>query len=154
MSTTLKESALAFIAGARTGLLAIVREDGFPTNRPIGAFAPVAPDSADIYFTTPAASPKARALRLNPRASFFFQSFTDAGTDYKGVSLVGEAVELAHDSAEFPAAVAAIAARSAFFRAKVEKGDLAETAIFRIRAKELRVSDFALKHGVTEVPLQ
>jgi general stress protein 26 len=148
----LKEAALAHIAGTRIGLLALIREDGAPTIRPMG-FAPVAADSADLYFTAPAASEKARSLRIHPRVNFFLQGASGDISAYKAVSLVGEAVELPRDSAEFQAAVAALSARMPFFKAKAEKGELSASTLFRVRAAELRFSDYAQKIGLAAVPL-
>ncbi|MDR1498609.1 MAG: pyridoxamine 5'-phosphate oxidase family protein [Puniceicoccales bacterium] len=148
----LRQVALAHIADTRIGLLAITREDGVPTIRPMG-FAPIETGAADVYFTAPTASEKARSLRLHPRVNLFLQGPLSDISAYKAVSLVGEAVELAHESAEFQTAVAALSARMPFFKARAEKGDLSASAIFRVRTAELRLSDYAQKTGLALVPL-
>ncbi|MDR1279837.1 MAG: pyridoxamine 5'-phosphate oxidase family protein [Opitutaceae bacterium] len=156
MSIELKQTIHDYIALTRWAWLAIVREDGAPTIRPIGSFAPVDAGQVDIYFSTPLASAKVLALRRNPRASFYFEHDVLDIATYKAVSLIGEAVEVAPQSGGHAAAVAALSARSPHFRSRVEKGELASIVIFRVNAREIRFSDYSAGRGpgaIQELPL-
>jgi hypothetical protein len=153
MSNTLKQTAHEYIASIRVTHLAIVREDGAPTIRPIGSFAPVAPGALDLYFTAPLGSAKARALLAHPRASFFFQADGQPLAAFKGASLIGDATVVAPADAEYPQAVAALTARSPYFKERVEKGELANVTIFRFTVVEARYSDFAQQRGIQDITL-
>ncbi|MDR1817894.1 MAG: pyridoxamine 5'-phosphate oxidase family protein [Puniceicoccales bacterium] len=153
MKTTLGQSAREIIAGARIGHLAIIRGDGTPTIRPIGAFAGVGGDSPDLWFSTPRESEKFTALTAAPRVNFYFEDTTGGAANYKAVSLLGLAEAVTPGTPEFATAAAAIAARSPFFKQKLDAGDLAGTAIVRVRASEVRVSDYALARGIQKLVL-
>ncbi|MDR0535851.1 MAG: pyridoxamine 5'-phosphate oxidase family protein [Puniceicoccales bacterium] len=146
--------ARAAIAATRWAGLAIIREDGTPTIRPIGCFAPSSTGAqADVYFSTPRDSAKDKSLRKNPVVNFYFEPPVAEVAAYKGVSLIGKVAEVPADSPEYPAAVSALSAQSAFFKARAESGNLASTIIYRIHASELRYSDYALYHAIMEIPL-
>jgi general stress protein 26 len=153
MSNEQTQTVHDYINRARTGFLAILREDHTPTIRPIGSFAPAAPDALDIFFSTPKDSAKARALRLHSRAQFYFQHDGQEISAYKAVSLVGDAAEVLPGTDAHAQAVAVLSARSAYFKARVEKGELAGIAIFRVTATEVRYSDFAQQRGIQDIQL-
>jgi general stress protein 26 len=153
MSNEQKSVVADYINRARTGFLAIIREDHTPTIRPIGSFAPVTAGAVDLYFSTPKDSAKARALRLHRRVQFYFQHDGQEIASYKAVSLVGDAIEVVPDTEAHAQAVAVLAARSPYFKARVEKGELATVALFRVNATEVRYSDFAQKHGIQDIQL-
>ncbi|MDR3229742.1 MAG: pyridoxamine 5'-phosphate oxidase family protein [Puniceicoccales bacterium] len=151
--TELKQLVHDYIYAAKWAPLAIVREDGSPTMRPIGAFAPVASGELDIYFLTRADTAKVRALRSNPRVSFFFEHGVENIAAYKAVSLIGEATEVAPDTPEHTTAVAVLAARSPYVKGLVERNELAGSLIFRIRTSEVRYSDYAAQEKMRELKL-
>ncbi|MDR2429462.1 MAG: pyridoxamine 5'-phosphate oxidase family protein [Puniceicoccales bacterium] len=139
-----------YIARTRWASLAIVREDGAPTIRPIGSFAP-AGGGVDVFFATPRDSAKARVLARNPRVNFYFQHEGQAIASYRGVSIIGEARVVEPGSEDFCAAVALIAARSQHFNGLVERGELDGMCIYRVKAVELRYSDYAESRGIQEL---
>jgi len=152
MDSTLAKNIHDHIAASPRALLAIVREDGAATIRPIGAFAPAAGETAlDIYFATPRDSAKFRALAANPVVNFYFQDETRPPAAYKAASVIGVASLLESGAPEHDAAVAAIAARSPFFKSRVDSGDLTGTAIVKVRATEARYSDYAAAHAIQEI---
>ncbi|WP_043588291.1 pyridoxamine 5'-phosphate oxidase family protein [Geminisphaera colitermitum] len=151
MSIELKQTIHDYIALTRWAFLAIIRKDGSPTLRPIGSFTPVAIGSVDVYFSTPRDSEKVRSLRQNARVSFYFQHDALDIAAYKGVSLIGDALEIEPQTTEHPQAVAALSARSPHFKARVEKGELDVTAIFRVKALEVRFSDYARGRGPSAI---
>ncbi|MDR2863942.1 MAG: pyridoxamine 5'-phosphate oxidase family protein [Puniceicoccales bacterium] len=153
MSTEQKQTVHDYIARTRVAFLAIDREDHTPTIRPIGSFAPVAPGAIDLFFSAPRDSEKARALRLHPRINFYFQHDGQEISAYKAVSLIGNASEVHASTEGYEQAVAALSARSPHFKARVEKGELAGTAIFRVTATEVRYSDFAQTRGIQKIQL-
>ena len=139
-----------YIARTRWASLAIVREDGTPTIRPIGSFAP-ADGGVDVFFATPRDSAKARALEQNPRVNFYFQHEGQTITDYRGVSIIGEARVIAPETEDFRVAVALLAARSPNFKGRVDRGELAGMILYRVNAGEVRYSDYAEAHGICEL---
>lgn len=147
MSTDQKQNVHDYIALTRWAFLATVREDNTPAIRPIGSFAPVAPGDVDVYFSTPRDSAKARSIRKNARVNFYFQHEALDIASYKGVSLIGDAVEVVPQSPEYPQAVAILSARSPHFKARADKDELDGTALFRVKAGEVRFSDYSRGRG-------
>ncbi|AHF92413.1 pyridoxamine 5'-phosphate oxidase [Opitutaceae bacterium TAV5] len=147
MSIEQKQNVHDYIALTRWAFLAIVREDNAPTIRPIGSFAPVAPGQVDVYFSTPRDSAKVRSIRKNARVNFYFQHEELDIASYKGVSLIGDAVEVVPQSPEYPQAVTVLSARSPHFKARADKGELDGTALFRVQAAEVRFSDYSRGRG-------
>lgn len=151
MSIELKQTIHDYIAFTRWAFLAITRKDGAPTIRPIASVTPVEAGSVDVYFSTPRDSSKVRAIRQNAFVSFYFQHDALDIASYKGVSLIGDAVEITAQSEEYSVAVAALSARSPHFKSRVEKGELGATAIFRVKAREVRFSDYAKGRGPASI---
>jgi hypothetical protein len=143
MSTTSQHNAHGIINRTQIAFLGIIREDGSPTIRPIEVFAPVGPGEVSVYFSTPGDSAKSKALRQHPRTTFFFQPEGIEISAYKGASLIGDAVEILPDAAEYSQAIAILVARSPYFKSRVEKGEIAGMTVFRINAVEVRYSDYA-----------
>jgi pyridoxamine 5'-phosphate oxidase len=152
MSQELKQKITEYISQTRWAILATVREDKAPVLRAMGSFAP---DGVDVYFSTPAATAKVGQIGKNQWVNFFFQHEGQELPTFKNVAVIGKAGEV-KDAAELKKAIGLLSARNPRFKERAEKGDLKDTAIFKIKSKEIKYLDFARgfgKEGIQELVL-
>ncbi|MBE2213903.1 MAG: pyridoxamine 5'-phosphate oxidase family protein [Opitutaceae bacterium] len=143
MSHELIQTLRTYIAATRWATLATVREDGAPAVRTIGGFAPAGDDTTDVYFSTARATSKNQHIARNPVVNFFFQHEGQELAAFKNVALLGQAAEVFPGSPAYQQAVDTLSARNPRFKAKAATGDLNDTAIYKVRAKEIRYTDLA-----------
>ena len=118
----------------------------------MGSFAP---DGLDVFFSTPKATGKVKQLEKNQSVNFFFQHEGQELPTFKNVALIGKAAPV-RDEQEHQRAVALLSARNPRFKERAEKGELKDTLIYKIKAKEIKYLDFALgfgKEGIQEIAL-
>lgn len=137
MSTDLKTTIQAYINNTKWVILATVREDGSPVLRVMGSFVL---DGVNVYFSTPKATDKVRHIGKNNHVSFYFQHEGQELATFKNVALIGLASEVI-DLVEYNRAVQLLSAKSSRFREKAEKGQLADSSIYRIDSKEFKYLD-------------
>jgi len=143
MSTQDYSEILEYIAASKFGLLTYVRSDLAPVSRAMGSFAP---DGINLYFSTGRDSAKVREIAENGLVSFYFEQDGQAPENWKSVLLIGDA-ELLEGGDNFGKAVNLLAAKSPRFRERVEKGDLAAAAVYRINTREVQLLDRSKGYG-------
>jgi len=147
MSKELKEIISAYIGKTRVSALATVRADGAPVVRAIGGFAP---DGLEIYFSTAKTSAKAEQIGRDSPVSFYFQHDNQDISNFKYVSLIGQAREI-NGEPERKKAIGILSERSPRFKARAESGDLQGTVLYRVTPTEIKYLDFAKGVGVEGV---
>ena len=152
MSKELRKTIHDYIANTRWATLATVREDQAPVLRAMGSFAP---DELDVYFSTPFNTGKTNHLAKNDWVNFFFQHEGQELAAFKNVALIGKASEV-KDPGELKKAIDLLSARNPRFKERAAKGDLKDTAIYKVKTKEVKSLDFAKgfgKEGIQELVL-
>jgi len=148
MSDQGNEDILEYIAATRFGVLNYVRSDLAPVSRVMGSFAG---SGFDIFFSTGRQNAKVGEIALNKRVSFYFQHDNQAPETWKSVLVIGDARLLGKDDDGFETAVSALSAKSPRFRERVEKGELASAAVYRLVAKEVQYLDRTAGYGAPRI---
>lgn len=143
----LKQTISDYISKTTFATLATVRSDKAPVLRAIGSFAQ---DGLDVYFSTGKNTVKVKEIEKNNLVSFFFQHEGQDLKAFKNVALIGKA-EKVKDENELKKAVELLSNRSPHFKARVEKGELGQIAIFKVTAKEAKYLDFSKGFGADAV---
>lgn len=131
------EEILDYIVNSKFAVLTYVRNDLAPVSRAMGSFAP---DGLDLVFSTRKEAAKVREISGNKRVSFFFEHDNQSPGAWKNVLLIGDAEQVA-EGAEFKKAVELLSAKSPRFRERAANGELSDTAIYKVRAKEIEYLD-------------
>lgn len=137
MSTQDYHEIQEYITASKFGLLTYLRSDLTPISRTMGSFAP---EGLNLYFSTARDSAKVTELQERGRVSFYFEHDGQAPERWKSVLLIGDA-ELLEGGDSYSAAVTGLAAKSPRFRERVEKGDLASAAVYRVNTREVQFLD-------------
>jgi uncharacterized pyridoxamine 5'-phosphate oxidase family protein len=143
----LQQTVNEYIKQTRWATLATVREDGAPVLRVMGSFAP---DGVNVFFSTRRTAAKIRHLAKNPIVNFFFQHENQQLETFKNVALIGRAEEVT-DGANYRRAVELLSARNPRFKARVERGELADTALFLIHTAEIKYLNYANGIGAAAI---
>jgi len=143
----LQETVLEYIKQTRYATLATVREDGAPVLRAMGSFAP---DGNNILFSTRKGAAKVQQIARNSSVSFFFQHENQKLETFKNVAVIGHAEEVTNDL-EYQRAVGILGARNPRFKARAERGELADTGIYLIRTTEIKYLDYARGIGAAAI---
>lgn len=143
MSKELKQTIHDYIAQTRWATLATVRADHAPVLRAMGSFAP---DGLDVFFSTPAKTGKTKDIEKNNWVNLFFQHEGQELAAFKNVALIGKASEV-KDVDELKKAFTLLSARNPRFKERAEKGELKDTVIYKVKAKEVKYLDFAKGFG-------
>ena len=130
------QAIIEYVQKSRFTTLSYVREDLAPVSRTIGSFAS---DGFDLYFSTRRTAPKVTSIQANPRASFFFEHDGQAPAEWRSVLLIGEASEAT--GADLERGIALLSARNPRFREKAERGDLADTLVYKLTSSEVEFLD-------------
>jgi nitroimidazol reductase NimA-like FMN-containing flavoprotein (pyridoxamine 5'-phosphate oxidase superfamily) len=140
-----------YIESARFLVLATADEGG-PVQRTLGGFGN---EGTTVYFSTHQGSRKVQQIARDPHVSLLVQHEKQELPTFVNVAIRGTARRL-RDSSEIAKAIERISARSQNFRERAARGELGETALFRVDPTELRVIDFSGGIGpkaVTVIPL-
>ena len=132
-----------YIAGAKWAVFATVKDGNIPALRTIGGFAN---DGLNIYFSTGKETDKVKQIEKNGNVAVFFQHEGQELPAFKNVELIGQATELTGE-ADLKKGIDLLSARNPRFKQRVEKGELANTAIFKITAKEIKFLDYSKGFG-------
>ncbi|KAF0219095.1 MAG: putative stress protein [Geobacteraceae bacterium] len=138
-----KGEVLDYIGRSKFAVLTYVREDLAPVSRAMGSFAP---DGLDLYFSTRKDAPKVQEIDRHRNVSFFFEHDNQALETWKNVLLIGEAEQLEQGD-KLDRAVLLLGNRNPRFKERVANGELQNTAIFRIRTKEIEYLDRSKGNG-------
>lgn len=134
---------LDYVTTSKFGLLTYVRSDLAPISRAMGSFAP---DGIDLFFSTGRDTAKVPEIARNERVSFYFEHDGQLPENWKSVLLIGDA-ELLEGGDDYDVAVSLLIAKSPRFRERVEKGDLAGAAVYRINTREVQFLDRSRGYG-------
>ena len=137
------EEILNYIQHTKVAVLTYVRHDLTPVSRAMGSFAL---DGHDLIFSTRRDAGKVGEIGRHPRVSFFFEHDNQQSETWKNVLLIGDA-EPVSAGLDLDKAVAQLSARSPRFRERAARGELLDTAIFRIRAREIEYLDRSAGYG-------
>jgi pyridoxamine 5'-phosphate oxidase len=146
MSQELKRTIQEYISQTRWATLATVRADGAPVLRAIGSFAA---DGLDIFFSTARTAAKVGQIDQNDRVNFFFQHEGQELPSFKNVAIIGRAREV--KEAERERGIGLLSARNPRFKARAEKGELGETAIFKVASEEIKYLDYSRGFGAAGI---
>ena len=141
-----EEEVREYISTTRFAILSYVREDRVPVPRSMCSFVP---DGLDIYFSTPKVTAKVKEIGINKRVSFFFEHDNQALDSWKSVLLIGEAEQVEQEP-ELSKAVGLLSGRNPRFKERVAKGELPNTAIFKIRTREVEYLDYSKGPGFVQ----
>ncbi|BBB89529.1 MAG TPA: pyridoxamine 5'-phosphate oxidase family protein [Methylomusa anaerophila] len=141
-----KQEVLNYITETRFAILSYVREDNVPVLRSMGSFVP---SGLDIYFSTKKSAAKVQGIEKNKQVSFFFEHDNQTLDSWKSVLLIGEAAQVEQES-ELNKAVALLSDRSPRFKERIANGDLPNTAIFKITAREVEYLDYSKGPGFVQ----
>jgi general stress protein 26 len=133
-----------YIESARFLVLATSDESG-PVQRTLGGFGN---DGTTVYFSTHQESRKVKQIERDPNVSILIQHEQQDLPAFVNVAIRGIARRL-HDSTEVDKAIDRISARSQNFRGRAARGELGETALFRVDPIEVRVIDLSRGTGAT-----
>lgn len=133
----LKSEVLDYITKSEFAVLNYVREDKAPVSRAMGSFVP---SGLDLYFSSRRDAAKVKEINANKKVSFFFEHDNQELSVWKNVLLIGDA-ELVESESELKTAVELLGARNPRFKERVAKGELQNTAIFKIKTQEIEYLD-------------
>lgn len=133
------DEAVKYIEQSKTGLLITVGEDGAPYIRIMAAYSN---DGANLYFETGAKSNKVRHIKKNPKVTFYFQNEGQVYDTFKCVSVTGDASQVLPSDDDFNKAVDGISIRYPVLKENVEKGQIGDSVIYRIKTKFIKMADY------------
>jgi len=133
----LKDEVLDYVTKSQFAVLNYVRADKAPVSRAMGSFVP---SGLDLYFSSKKEAAKVKEIATNKRVSFFFEHENQELSAWKNVLFIGDA-ELVEGGAELDKAVELLSARNPRFKERVAKGELPQTAIFRVKTREIEYLD-------------
>jgi len=134
-----------YLQNSKLAILNYVREDLAPISRTMGSFAT---DGFDLYFSTRKAAPKVAEITRNPRVSFFFEHDGQAPSEWRSVLLIGDSSVAEGDERE--RGITLLSARNPRFRELAAKGDLTDTSIFKVNAREIEFLDRTKGNGFVQ----
>jgi len=141
--TSWQSEVIDYITKTKFAVLAYVREDKIPLVRSMGSFAL---SGFNLYFSSGKNTSKVSEIVKNPQVSFFFEHPNQNLENWKSVLVLGRA-ELLTTGTEYDNAVELLGNRNPRFKERVAKGELAHTAIFKIKAKEIEYLDYSKGFG-------
>ncbi|WP_294183885.1 pyridoxamine 5'-phosphate oxidase family protein [uncultured Clostridium sp.] len=133
------DNAVKYIEKSKTGLLITIGEDGAPYARVMGAFSN---DGVNLYFETGRKSNKVKHIKKNPIVTFYFQDENQSYDTFKCVSVTGEASEVLQSDADFRDAVEKISVRYPVLKENVDKGEIGDSVIYRVKTKFVKTADY------------
>jgi pyridoxine/pyridoxamine 5'-phosphate oxidase len=136
-----------YISQTRWATLTTVREDGAPVSRVMGSFAA---DGVNLFFSTRKVAAKVRHIAKNPLVNFYFQHENQEAATFKNVAVIGRAEEVT--GVDYHRAVQLLSARNLRFKARAERGELSDTALYFIHTTEIKYLDYS--NGVGPAAVQ
>ncbi|AKG34159.1 hypothetical protein VK70_05860 [Paenibacillus durus ATCC 35681] len=147
MSKEVKDRIVKYLNDTRFVVLATVNSDQSPVLRSLGSFAA---DGYTIYFSTQKNSKKVEQIQENPKIVLFFQHENQELSSFVNVSVHGTAEPIT-EPAEIGRAIQQLSSRNPRFKERAEKGELQDTVIYKVDARELKVLDFSKGIGAGAV---
>lgn len=136
--TELKKNIEKYINSTQYIVLGTVKNN-IPILRTMGAFAN---DGFIVYFSTNKNTEKVSHIGKNPYVSLLFQQEGQEIRSFKNVSITGRATQLLEKN-EREKAITLIGNRNPRFKERAEKGEVKDTALFRVEPIEVKFLDFS-----------
>jgi pyridoxamine 5'-phosphate oxidase len=133
-------------------VLSTVTQDKVPVSR---TMASVVNDGLNLYFSTGKNTAKVGQIASNPNVTLLFQHEEQELSNFKNVAYTGRAERIESEK-DLARAIELLSNRSPRFKARVEKGQLGETAIFKVEPVSIKYLDYSQGVGpqaVTEIIL-
>lgn len=136
-----------YLHETRLIILSTVDETFGPATRTLASFGI---DDLTVYFSTSRSSRKVRHIEVNRHVSLLFQHDGQELASFRNVEIRGEA-ELVSDERERARAIQLIGARNPRFKERAEKGELGDSAVFRVKPRSVNVVDLSRGRGPAAV---
>ncbi|MDT3427061.1 general stress protein 26 [Paenibacillus forsythiae] len=147
MSEGARNQIVEYLNDTRFVVLATVDNEQSPVLRSLGSFVA---DGYTIYFSTQKNSNKVEQIQGNPKIVLFFQHENQELSSFVNVSVHGTAQAIS-EPAETDRAIQQLSSRNPRFKERAEKGELQDTVIYKVDARELKVLDFSKGIGPSAV---
>ncbi len=141
--TSWQSDVVDYITKTRFAVLGYVRGDRTLLLRSMGSFAL---SGFDLYFSSGKDAPKVREIEKNPQVSFFFEHDNQNLETWKSVLVLGRA-KLLTTGTEYENAIELLSNRNPHFKERVAKGEMVNTAIFKIKTQEIEYLDYSKGFG-------
>lgn len=139
-----KNEAIQYIEQTKYLILTTNGLDGFPNIR---TFLSYATEGFNVYFSTGVHTKKVKEIEKNSQATAFFQKEGQELTTYVNVTVYGEIVRLEPATQEYKTAIEKLSQVRPNFKQKAETGDLEETVLYKLLARNVKIIDFAKGKG-------
>lgn len=135
-----------YVNATRFATLAYVRNDGAPVQRSFGSFALA---DYDVVFSTRKEAAKVRDISANSKVSFLFEQDSQELPKWRNALFIGEAHKI-EDARELDWAVGILSARNPRFKERIEKGDLPNIQLFKLKTQDIEYIDYGKGVGHVE----
>ena len=132
------EKVKAYIKNTKFATLGYVSTEGVPALRAMGSFNV---DGLNLYFSSSKTASKVSSIAANPTISFLFQHEGQELATFKNITYVGKAKEIKSET-EYNDAVRILSEKSERFKERAEKGQLGETALFKVVPESIKYLDY------------
>lgn len=141
------EKVKTYIRNTKFATLGYVSTTGVPALRAMGSFNI---DDLNLYFSSSKSAAKVSNIAVNPTISFLFQHEGQELATFKNVTYVGKAEEIKCET-EYNKAVKLLSEKSPRFKERAEKGQLGETALFKVVPESIYYLDYTKGIGLDSV---
>jgi len=135
-----------YVTATRFATLAYIRDDGSPVQRSFGSFAF---SDYDVIFSTRKEAAKVRDISANNKVSFLFEHDNQELPKWRNALFIGKAYKI-EDARELDWAVGIMSERNPRFKERVEKGDLPNIQLFKIKTSDIEYIDYSKGLGHVE----
>lgn len=135
-----------YVNATRFATLAYVREDGSPVQRSFGSFALA---EYDVIFSTRKVAAKVRDIVTNNKVSFLFEHESQELANWRNALFVGEAHKI-EEPRELDWAVGILSERNPRFKERIEKGELPNIQLFKLKTRDIEYIDYGKGAGHVE----
>lgn len=136
-----------YIGKTKWVILSTVAQDNAPAVRTLGS---VVNDNLNIYFSTGKNTAKVAQIESNPFVALLFQHEGQELAAFINVTYTGKAKRVSSEQ-ELAKAIELLSKRSPRFKERAEKGQLGETAIFRVEPVCIKYLDYSQGIGPAAV---
>jgi len=130
----------------RFATLAYLREDGAPVQRSFGSFALA---NYDVIFSTRKEAAKVRDIVTNNKVSFLFEHDSQELPKWRNALFIGEAYKI-EEARELDWAVGILSERNPRFKERIEKGELPNIQLFKLKTRDIEYIDYSKGAGHVE----
>ncbi|HBC91672.1 MAG TPA: pyridoxamine 5'-phosphate oxidase family protein [Pelotomaculum sp.] len=136
-----------YIGKTKWVILSTVTQENLPALRTLGS---IVNDDLNIYFSTGKNTAKVAQIESNPFVTLLFQHEGQELATFINVTYTGKAEKVSSEQ-ELAKAIALLSNRSPRFKERAEKGQLDETAIFKVEPVRIKYLDYSQGIGPAAV---